>query len=334
MWLLCTRTAELKSFARPEDVPGGYAILSHVWEPPGKEDTFQRILDLEKQAESPRDLVSPKIRQFLTFAEKDGYSWAWADTCCIDKESSAQLTEAINSMFRYYALADVCYAYLSDVTAENWDVMSLTTIATFFETSKWHGRGWTLQELIAPKTVLFFAVDWTPLGTKFELAKSLEAATGIPQAVLRMEMDVTEISIAARMSWAARRKTTRVEDEAYSLFGLFGINLPTLYGEGQNAFYRLQEGIMKTSADTSLFAWGPAASSMDLKFDIDFRVRRNQAVSIAKEDPRVHLFAPSPSHFRDAGNIMSHTLSHTVDGFSGVAQVSSVPIEALSRSNI
>ncbi|KAH9919167.1 uncharacterized protein BXZ73DRAFT_92106 [Epithele typhae] len=200
MWLLSTARAELKFF------PGPKAVPVHT-----RASTQQHTLS------SSRHLVSPKIRGFLTLAERDGYDWAWADTCCIDKTSSAELTEAINSV--------------------------------------WHRRGWTLQELLASRVVVFFSKEWSPLGTKFELADLLQDITGIPSEVVRLEKDFTDMSVAARMPWASKRETTRTEDTAYCLFGLFGVNLSTLYGEGQNAFYRLQEEILRTSGDVSLFGW-------------------------------------------------------------------------------
>ncbi|KAH9924635.1 uncharacterized protein BXZ73DRAFT_91226 [Epithele typhae] len=185
-------------------------------------------------------MVSKKIRDFLIFAKRDGYDWAWADTCCIDKTSSAELTEAINSMFRYYSLAHICYVFLNDVEESQ---PGAPTFGASFRRSRWHTRGWTLQELLAPREVVF-------------LSRILKQATGIPKAVLRSDKGITDVSIAARMSWASKRKTTRIEDEAYCLFGRFGVSMPTLYGEGRKAFYRLQEEIMKTSLDLSLFAWG------------------------------------------------------------------------------
>ena len=117
MWLLNTARAELKFFSTPESVPGGYAILSHVWD--ALEQTFQDLQALHAQCASdgtnPRDLVCDKIRNFCILAENGGNEWAWADMCCIDKTSSTELSEAIASMYRYYSLADVCYVYLRDV---------------------------------------------------------------------------------------------------------------------------------------------------------------------------------------------------------------------------
>ncbi|KAH9918569.1 HET-domain-containing protein [Epithele typhae] len=302
MWLLHTATAHLRCFNSPEEVPGGYAILSHVWDSPDQEDTFQSVRNLAP-ATVPRDLLSAKIRDFLVFAETDGHEWAWVDTCCIDKTSSAELTEAINSMFRYYALSSVCYAYLNDVAADTWDRLDTYKNRTGFQLSKWHSRGWTLQELLAPRTVVFFTCDWTPIGTKYELAELLEGTTGIPIAVLRFERGISEMSVAARMSWASQRTTTRVEDETYCLFGLFGINMPTVYGEGRGAFYRFQEELMKRTADTSLFAWGRTMCILKLGEVIpDPRGHDRHAESAS--DPAHHLFAPAPVYFRGSGNII------------------------------
>ena len=241
-----------------------------------------------------RDCVSGKVRNFLITAEEHGFDWAWADTCCIDKTSSAELTEAINSMFLYYTHSDVCYVYLRDVIAGQSDMH------VAFMQSQWHERGWTLQELLAPKHVIFMDRYWKRLGTKYELAEIMDEYTeGRPPAsVLRFEVDLSEMSIAARMSWASRRKTTRVEDQAYCLFGLFGINMPPLYGEGTNAFYRLQEEIMKTSPDTSLFAWSECPidtgkQSRRLALPAGIVDSETQSPS----NPGCHLLAPSPDHF-------------------------------------
>ncbi|KAI0742499.1 hypothetical protein C8Q80DRAFT_1328725 [Daedaleopsis nitida] len=145
-------------------------------------------------------------------------------------------------MFHYYALATVCYAYLRDVPlSKDDDLADLFYIRrqrSFQQRSKWHNRGWTLQELVAPRHVLFLSQTWGVLGSKADFAISLEYITGVPEQVLRMEDNFANFSIAQRMSWAATRVTTRIEDEAYCLLGIFGINMPTLYGEGRNAFRR------------------------------------------------------------------------------------------------
>ncbi|KAH9936733.1 HET-domain-containing protein [Epithele typhae] len=248
MWLLGTARANLVFFPQPEDVPGGYVILSHTWGE--KEDTFQRgFLALK----NPRDRLTPKVQSFLELCEKHGYEYAWVDTCCINKESSAELSEGINSMFRYYALSTICYVYLSDVGYSYDDSYKMWHS---FRSSRWHSRGWTLQELIASRVLVFYSTEWTCLGSKHELADRLEWATGISAVVLRFESPFTDASIATRISWAAHRETTRPEDAAYSLFGLFGVNMPTLYGEGRLAFSRLLMEISKTSRDPSIFLLG------------------------------------------------------------------------------
>ena len=296
MWLLSTDRAELHYFGGPEVVPGGYAILSHVW---GREEqSFQDMQRLHKSSTKdhsvPREYASPKIKQSCILAERHGYKWIWNDTCCIDKTSSAELSEAINSMFQYYSRADVCYAYLQDVPSD--DVLQCESSA--FRRSTWHTRGWTLQELVAPALLVFVAADWEILGTKGELAPLVEEVTLIPAAVLRLEKPVYEVGVAKRMSWAAKRRTTRLEDEAYSLMGIFGIHMPTLYGEGRQAFRRLQEEIMKLTMDTSLFVWGPSTA-----IDALSSAPRYCDMGSSHSDPYSFLFAPSPTAFAVCSDI-------------------------------
>lgn len=124
-----------------------------------------------------------------------------------------------------------------------------------FIRSKWFTRGWTLQELIAPRRVLFYNSKWQFYGTKDTLADHIQQITGIPNEVLHNSQDIQSYSIASRMSWAANRQTTRTEDLAYCLLGIFRIHMPLLYGEGENSFIRLQEEICKKTTDMSLFAW-------------------------------------------------------------------------------
>ncbi|KAH9912932.1 heterokaryon incompatibility protein-domain-containing protein, partial [Epithele typhae] len=252
MWLLGTARANLVFFPQPEDVPGGYAILSHTWG--GEEDSFQKPRRSSPPWFNPRDRLTPKTRSFLELAEQHGHEYAWVDTCCINKEKREELSEGINSMFRYYALSAVCYVYLSDVRYYS-DTDSEYMWGSF-RCSRWHERGWTLQELIASRVLVFYSQEWTCLGTKYELADRLQAATGISAAVLRFEIPFTEASVATRISWAAHRKTTKPEDAAYSLFRLLGVNMPMLYGEGRLAFCRLLMEISKTSRDPSIFLLG------------------------------------------------------------------------------
>ena len=174
----------------------------------------------------------------------------------IDKSSSAELSEAINSMFKWYQEAEVCYAYLQDVCDDSGSSTSMEVL-----NARWFTRGWTLQELIAPKKVEFYDRNWVPLGTKHSLASVITIVTNIPKEVLKDTALLYSTSIAARMSWAARRCCTRPEDIAYCLLGLFGVNMPLLYGEGSRSFLRLQEEIIKISDDQSIFAWTSSAQA-------------------------------------------------------------------------
>ncbi|KAI5993801.1 heterokaryon incompatibility protein-domain-containing protein [Pisolithus orientalis] len=238
-----------------------YAILSHRW---SDEVGYEEMTGLMKMEEHKRDKVRQrsgyqKIIKSCKQAVKDRHEWLWIDTCCIDKRSSSELSEAINSMYQWYQNAQVCYAYLSDV-----DELPRPTMPYHLRSicrpngwlgPEWFTRGWTLQELIAPRELEFFNKDWAPIGNKRHLAAVLQDITGIPREVLRDGLGAKPLSVAQIMSWAAGRKTQRVEDRAYSLMGLFGVNMPMLYGEGEKAFQRLQLEIIRTSSDQSIFAW-------------------------------------------------------------------------------
>ncbi len=194
--------------------------------------------------------LSPKILNACRVAREHGYQYIWIDSCCIDKQSSSELSEAINSMYAWYERADVCYAYLADVPPDENPRKS----GSAFRRSRWFTRGWTLQELLAPNNLVFLSMDWARLGAKDELANLVSYITDISiHALVRTQFG--HFSVAQRLSWAARRETTRVEDRAYSLLGLFDINMPTLYGEGERAFQRLQEEILRRIPDPSILAW-------------------------------------------------------------------------------
>lgn len=223
-----------------------YAILSHTWDT--KEVTFD-----DMQRGLPHVEALPcfeKIRGACRQAASDGFKFVWVDTCCIDKSSSAELSEAINSMFRWYSDAGICYGYLSDVTGWGGDPEA----ASQFRNSRWFTRGWTLQELLAPKTLVFYSRDWIEMGSKARYAMPISKITGIDSEAVAA-FDMTGHSVAERMSWASGRVTTRQEDIAYCLLGLFGVNMPLLYGEGERAFVRLEEEIIKSSDDHSIFTW-------------------------------------------------------------------------------
>lgn len=244
MWLINAHTLKL------EEVWGEsvkeYAILSHRWE--DGEVSFQ---DMQNPAVATTKKGFAKIRKSCELAVNDGYNNVWVDTCCINKDSSAELSEAINSMYRWYKASAVCYTYLSDVSANAPDG---DIVEQQIKSSVWFTRGWTLQELLAPQHVVFYDQQWEFLGTKQTLSKLLTLQTGIDEAILDGE-SLSRCSIAQRMSWASQRVTTRIEDTAYCLLGIFDVNMPMLYGEGEKAFLRLQEEIIKRSDDHTIFAW-------------------------------------------------------------------------------
>ncbi|KAI6135431.1 hypothetical protein EV401DRAFT_534262 [Pisolithus croceorrhizus] len=243
-----------------DDEITSYAILSHRW---GAEVGYEEMTGLMKMEEGKRDEVRQrcgyqKIIKSCEQATKDGHKWLWIDTCCIDKRSSSELSEAISSMYRWYQNAQVCYAYLNDVCESIFPTVQDN--GKFDQSNgwpEWFMRGWTLQELVAPKQVEFFNKDWVSIGNKRRLAPALEDITRIPRDVLTGGLAAKRLSVAQIMSWAAHRKTTRVEDRAYSLMGLFGVNMPMLYGEGRKAFRRLQLEIIRELSDHSIFAWRP-----------------------------------------------------------------------------
>ena len=244
-----------------------------------QEVDYNEIVELMKMDAQERSEIRQrdgyrKILQSCEQAKKDGYKWLWVDTCCIDKRSSAELSEAINSMYRWYENSSVCYAYLHDLhgpsfpTARNNERYRKSR-----SWPEWFSRGWTLQEMIAPRDLRFFNKDWHPIGDKKTLSPILKDITGVPQDILKEGLSSNRPCVAQIMSWAANRTTTRVEDRAYSLMGLLDVNMPMLYGEGKKAFHRLQLEIIRTSNDQSVFAWGwrsPVRSGSILADDPSF----------------------------------------------------------------
>jgi hypothetical protein len=224
-----------------------YAILSHTWD--GQEVSFQNL-------ENHNDIkdVDTKLKggyQKLFFcaqqAKQDGLSYFWVDTCCIDKTNSTELSEAINSMFRWYQNAAKCYVYLSDVKRGTLDCVGESE----FKQSRWFTRGWTLQELLAPKLVEFFSSEGSRLGDKESLKHVIHDITKIPVKALQGSR-LGEYTIPERLSWAERRQTTREEDGAYCLLGIFDCHLPLIYGEGrEKALKRLKKEIEETSEETA-----------------------------------------------------------------------------------
>ncbi|KAM5531957.1 hypothetical protein V8D89_014357 [Ganoderma adspersum] len=242
--------------------------------------------------------LSPKIREACAVARMNGYRYIWIDSCCIDKTSSSELSEAINSMYKWYSLAAVCYAYLADVPPGT----DPRAERSHFRRSRWFTRGWTLQELLAPRFVEFLSEDWAPIDSKHALVDLIETVTKIDyKALIQHQGTFDKFIIAQRLSWAANRETTREEDRAYSLLGIFDINMPTLYGEGDRAFRRLQEQIMQRVPDQSLIAWGDVYLETRLPENPDPSDTRDTLLATAcrYNDQRRNMLAPLPDYFKN-----------------------------------
>ncbi|KAJ2992563.1 hypothetical protein NUW58_g2120 [Xylaria curta] len=226
-------------------------------------------LDLEEYfgSEVPRNSYAEragykKIKVACDRARLAGLSYLWADTNCIDKKSSAELSEAINSMFKWYRDSDRCYVYLADfcLDAGNLTQRPGSINLEQLRRCRWFTRGWTLQELLAPYNITFFDSDWRRIGQKAdpEFRALLSRVVNIRPKyldILKSHHAIFKASVSERMSWVAHRQTTREEDIAYCMLGIFEIDMPLLYGEGNRAFLRLQEEIIRTSNDQTIFCW-------------------------------------------------------------------------------
>ncbi|KAF3041117.1 hypothetical protein E8E12_007260 [Didymella heteroderae] len=291
MRLLDVRTYKLHTFYNDAIPP--YAILSHTWLPEHDEVTFAR-LHFRQKKEWLHLPGARKLEFTCREADSHGYSWAWIDTCCIDKTNSSELSEAINSMFQWYQKAAVCYVYLSDIDAQRKEK---------FLNSRWWTRAWTLQELLAPGLVQFFDKKWQYLGTKSEHAQQITSRLNIDAETLRDPEMIHKKSVAQRMSWAAYREATRAEDIAYALLGIFQINMTMQYGEGDEAFIRLQKEILRNTDDMSLFAW----NITPLTFKEIFKSASNNGIAPAdsghKSRSRHGMYAPGPINFEFSGEV-------------------------------
>ncbi|KAI5988566.1 hypothetical protein EDD15DRAFT_2172338, partial [Pisolithus albus] len=226
-----------------------YVTLSHRWgagEPSLRDIEGRKIYNMSALG------GLGKLQGFLAVACGWGYSWAWSDTCCIDKHSSAEVQETIGSMFAWYRQSALTIVYLFDVP----DTGSIGS-------SEWFRRGWTLQELLAPRTVLFYTRNWslyknlTSANHKEDAAvlAELARATGIAPWSLHYFSPGMD-NARSRLQWASSRLTTRPEDIAYSLFGIFNLHLPVLYGESaEHALGRLLTEIVSQSGDISVLDW-------------------------------------------------------------------------------
>jgi hypothetical protein len=289
MRLINTKTKELEVFESNETPR--YAILSHTWTK--QELTIQ---DIGSERKAGKKVGYAKLDNACRLAAAEDYGYVWLDTCCIDKTNNVELSEAINSMFHWYKNAGVCFAYLADVPPD----VDPFEDKSLFLASRWFTRGWTLQELLAPSKVTFLADDRSELGCRTKLASAISNITGIPSEYL-LGKDLEHASVAMRFSWAADRKTTKPEDIAYCLLGIFDIHMSLLYGEQEaGAFRRLQQKIMKTSDDQSIFAWATD--------------KEQDSSQISGMRRYFSLLAPSPASFRGSRNIVE-TSAPVVPGY-------------------
>jgi Heterokaryon incompatibility protein (HET) len=277
MRLLNSTSLLFRNFENEDEFPP-YSILSHTWEQAHHEVSYQDMMTPDRsQLVNKRGFQ--KILKSAEKARKNDIQWIWVDTCCIDKSSSAELSEAINckiipscayeklnseylAMFKWYQKSRECYVYLADVDlprlpSSDYDEED-KRYRWFMQTkkSRWYTRGWTLQELVAPRFVQFYDQNWNLMGTKNRHRDALHEITKIPIDVLSGGNPHAK-PVAQRMSWAAKRQTARKEDIAYCLLGIMDVNMPLLYGEGgERAFLRLQDQIISSyDDDQSIFAW-------------------------------------------------------------------------------
>ena len=312
MRLINIKTLQLRVFVR--DFPE-YVIVSHRWhEDPAQEATLQRYQAyIKSQQGSQRSLAScdngspakdapnvgiMKVLAACQIAIRRRVDWLWIDTVCIDKTNNVELSEAINSMYDWYRRCEHCLVYLHDVVTDT------ESGPGSLGQSEWFKRGWTLQELIAPASMMFFDSKWHRIGTKDELKVVIHGITGIPVDVISNAAHASMCCVAQRMSWAAMRKTTREEDIAYCLLGLFDISMELLYGEGaEKAFRRLQLKILEEREDESILSWSIPEGEMTAKGQMRIADESRRGLEDETRCAVTGLLATMPRHFADRGSV-------------------------------
>lgn len=318
--------------SRMPDEP--YAILSHRWT--DYEITYRQYRDLDKSSlrrQVPQDHASglSKILWGCHMARLDNIRYFWIDTCCINRnneDDQTELSSSIMSMWKWYHEAATCYAYLSTISSTAAevakDVWAFTTrrVAEY----KYFGdrvpieyftRGWTLQELLAPRRVMFFNAQWAFIGTRLQLVEQVCNATNIAKQYINSNESIRLASTAARLSWACGRETTREEDRVYSLLGLFGINIDIRYGEGyENAFLRLQKEIVENDPSEDIFAWtsDKLSTSGLLAPDIDCFVNSGDIDRIWSQDKEPHQLTSRGMKLHIMGRLWDAALQTSIKG--------------------
>ncbi|KAG2353482.1 heterokaryon incompatibility protein-domain-containing protein [Suillus spraguei] len=230
----------------------GYVMLSHRWE-----GTEPLLHDIQGKVVYDLDPVGgiAKLQSFCETARDKGYRWAWVDTCCIDQTNNVEVQQSVNSMFIWYRHSTLTIIYLSDVPP--------SSQPGALANSAWNTRGWTVQEFLAPRLVLFYQKDWSPYlddrspnhKDSLVIMKEMGDATGIDaQALIAFRPGMRDAR--EKLQWVSARVTTWQEDIAYSLFGIFGVRLPVIYGEKkQSALGRLLQEVVAQSGDISALDW-------------------------------------------------------------------------------
>ena len=309
LWLLNTT-----SYERRREASSQYAILSHRWKSNpqfGDEIDFQTLnpgalgshhIGLH-QHDSDEDIACCpfcKIKGACAKARDQNIDWLWVDTCCIDKANAVEYTRAINSMFEYYREATVCYGFLYDVAWQNGasgeHMFKSQDPKRHGLASEWFERGWTLQELLAPRHMEFYDRKWKYMGTKEKLAGDLYSLTRIDKKYLLDSVEIKKASLATRISWMAGRTTGYIEDIAYSMLGILGVNMTAEYGEGAKAFLRLQRMLLENSSDDSIFAWTIPTEGLKC-----YRGLGNLKMWAPSD---WGVLAPSPDCFRNSGDLV------------------------------
>jgi hypothetical protein len=227
-------------------------MLSHRWD--AKESKLHEIQGKFVYKLHPVGGIV-KLQSFCKIARDAGYRWAWMDTCCIDQTNNVELQESINSMFVWYHHSALTIIYLPDVPPFS-EPGALAK-------SVWNTRGWTFQELMASRCILFYQSDWTLYlndrspnhKDSDNIIKELAEATGIDRETL-VDFHPGTKNVRKTLQWASSRTTTRQEDIAYSLFGVFCVRPGVNYGEKkQSAIGRLLETIIAQSGDITALDW-------------------------------------------------------------------------------
>jgi hypothetical protein len=299
--------AETYAFANSSEIAKEnreYAILSHTWlRKQGDEVTYMDMKTRFKDISQLKPVGWRKLTNFCKFATQRGHQWVWIDTCCINTADANETQSSIHGMYEYYADAVVCYAHLADVdcTADRktWEAQLKGT--------RWFRRGWTLQELLAPKDLVYVDREWRIIGNRRDIQDIPGPGLGdaLKDRRIRLNNDIlVNNNLTTQLSWASQRETTILEDQAYSICGLLQIKLPVRYGEGKNAFIRLQKELINKYCDISILAWFSTVgmllsilSSLDIVLTDPIDSRRRYRKRHGCDPPELGILAPSIDFF-------------------------------------